>query len=69
MAPTLIVATNVCVIGVIVAVNVKPPIDQRGLGQEGRSAITHIHDWTRQFSFRRKSCGLKIFSLAQNRLI
>jgi hypothetical protein len=41
---TLMVATNVCVIGVIVATNVKRPIEQMGSRPEGHSATTRIHD-------------------------
>jgi hypothetical protein len=50
-ALTVMVATNVCVIGVIVAMDVKPPIDQRDSRPEGRSVTTRIQDWTGHFSF------------------
>jgi hypothetical protein len=61
-------ARNVCVIGIIRGLTVKPAIDQRGSRPEGRLVTTRIHDRTRHFSFRKKSCISKIFSLARNYL-
>jgi hypothetical protein len=44
-----IVVTTVCMIGVIVAMTVKPPMDQRGSHPKDRSATTHVHNWTGYF--------------------
>jgi hypothetical protein len=63
IALTVIIGTNICVIGVIVAMNVKRPIYQKGSGPECDSVTTHIHDWTRHFSFWIKNSMSKLFIL------
>jgi hypothetical protein len=68
-ATIVIVAMNVYVIQIILGLIVKPPIDQRDSHPEGRSATTHIHNWTGHFSFWIKSCILKIFVPAHNHLM
>jgi hypothetical protein len=47
----VIVSTTVSVIRVVLDLTVKPPIDRMGSAPKGRSAATHIHDWTEHLSF------------------
>jgi hypothetical protein len=54
-AITVIVATAICVMRVILNLTLQPTIDQRGSRPKGRSATAHIHDWTGNFSFWIKS--------------
>jgi hypothetical protein len=43
--------TTISVTRVIVSLTVKALVDRRGSAAKGRSAATHIHDWTGHLSF------------------